>query len=565
VSRKTTSDAVHANPSKAIRDTHPSEALADTHSFRDTHRLLPERIERDAIQDAIRDTHLEHSIRTIRDIHRWPRGRIGEGKQIGTPTLSPTPARSRSKRFVTSILGWMLITASVQAQEPIDFDTQLGRYLEAGFTSNLELQSEHLEVEKATAALDQARAAFFPSLNFEARYTRADGGREIEQPLGSLMNPVYGTLNDLLVAQGRAPAFGSIEDQTIPFLREREQDTRLSLRQPLFAPGIPAAVRAQRAFLGAADYRRMAIARALRRDVTLGYLNWLKAQSSVQIVAASEALLQENLRVNRSLLDNGKVTEDQVLRANAELLAVVQQRREAANAATQAQSYLNFLLNRDLTTPLISTHPPAERATTQAALESLWTTALARRPEVAAADALTDATAEQVRLARYQRWPTVAFAVDAGTQGEDYGLGDSYNFATASIVFTWRVFNAGSDRAQVSQARAAQRQAELRESLVAQQIRFEVQQAHDRLQTAMDSLATADARAQAARAAFRIAGRKRDEGVINQVEFIDARSAMTGAELNYNLTRFEVHARRAELEHATSTGEIPLSTAPALP
>jgi outer membrane protein TolC len=39
-------------------------------------------------------------------------------------------------------------------------------------------------------------------------------------------------------------------------------------------------------------------------------------------VSASEALLQENLRVNESLFANGKVTEDQVLRAKAELLAV---------------------------------------------------------------------------------------------------------------------------------------------------------------------------------------------------------------------------------------------------
>jgi len=98
----------------------------------------------------------------------------------------------------------------------------------------------------------------------------------------------------------------------------------------------------------------------------------------------------------------------------------------------------------------------------------------------------------------------------------------------------------------------------LRQEEVAQQIRLEVQQALDNLRTARDSLATAEARADAARAAFRIASRKRDEGVINQVEFIDARSTLTGAELNHNVTRFNVLARRAELEYATSAGDIPL-------
>jgi outer membrane protein TolC len=98
----------------------------------------------------------------------------------------------------------------------------------------------------------------------------------------------------------------------------------------------------------------------------------------------------------------------------------------------------------------------------------------------------------------------------------------------------------------------------LREEEVAQRIRLEVQQSLDRLQTARASLTTAAARADAAQAAFRIASRKRDEGVINQVEFIDARNTFTNAELNLTVTRYEVLARRAELEYATSSGDLPL-------
>jgi outer membrane protein TolC len=126
------------------------------------------------------------------------------------------------------------------------------------------------------------------------------------------------------------------------------------------------------------------------------------------------------------------------------------------------------------------------------------------------------------------------------------------------LLFTWKIFDAGADAARVHEARASQRQLVLRQEEVAQQIRLEVQQAYDRLITARDSLATAAARAEAARAAFRIASRKRDEGVISQVEFMDARNALTSAELNHNITRFEVLARRAELEYATSTGSLPL-------
>lgn len=448
--------------------------------------------------------------------------------------------------------------AAAQTPAASDFDTVVSNYVAEGLHSNLALQGQTLEVDKAAEALAEARARFFPQLSFEARYTRADGGRVIDVPLGTALNSAYSTLNELLVAQGQPARFPQISDTSIPFLRTEEQDTRLVFRQPLYAPAIPAAVRAQRALLDASSFNRMAIARTLRRDITVSYVDWLKARSSVEIVAASEALLQENLRVNESLFSNGKITEDLVLRAKAELLDVKQQKREAENLATQAQSYFNFLLNRQLQTTIEVTSPPNQASATEAALEQLWSMALDRRPEIAQAEHLRRASEEQVRIARKQKWPTLSLGVDAGMQGEDYRFGDGYNFGTASLIFTWRVFDGGGDSARVHQARAAEKQLVLRQEEIAQQIRLEVQQSYDRLNTARDSLATAAARAEAARAAFRIASRKRDEGVISQVEFIDARSTLTSAELNLNLTRFNVLARRAELEYATSTGDLPL-------
>lgn len=464
---------------------------------------------------------------------------------------------------------WIAVCASVGlccsacvavAQTPVgsDFDTVVTNYVAEGLRSNLALRSQAFEVDKAAEALVEARARFLPQISFQARYTRADGGRVIDVPLGTALNPVYSTLNELLVAQGQPARFPQIADASIPFLQREEQDTRVIMRQPLYAPEIPAAVRAQRALLDASNFNRMALARALRRDITVAYVEWLQARGSVGIVAASETLLRENLRVNESLLSNGKITEDLVLRAKAELLEVEQQQREARNLAQQAQSYFNFLLNRQLRAPIEPTAPPVDSGGSERAIELLWSAALERRPEIAQVEQLRRASEEQVHIASKQKWPTLSLGVDVGTQGRDYGLGDGYNFGTASLIFTWRIFDGGGDTARVHQARATEKQLVLRQEEIAQQIRLEVQQAYDRLTTARDSLATAAARADAARAAFRIASRKRDEGAISQVEFIDARSALTRAELNHNLTRFNALARRAELEYASSTGEIPL-------
>src|SRR5690606_21944170 len=139
---------------------------------------------------------------------------------------------------------------------------------------------------------------------------------------------------------------------------------------------------------------------------------------SVEIVAASAALLQENLRVHQSLHENGKITEDLVLRARAELLAVERQKSEMEDLTRQTQSYFNFLLNRELTSAIEPSAPPTTSSERDEALERLWTVALERRPEVAQLKELRAASEEQTRIARQRKWPTLSLGIDAGTQGE---------------------------------------------------------------------------------------------------------------------------------------------------
>jgi outer membrane protein len=456
----------------------------------------------------------------------------------------------------------MLILASgrapaAEAAAPRSIDAIVADYVQAGAASNLALASQGLEVERSNAALAAARARFLPEIALDARYTRADGGRDITLPLGQLLNPAYQTLNELLVASGAAPRFPGVSDQVIPLQRPREQDTRLTLRQPLYAPAIPAGVAAARAGVGAAEYARGAYARALRRDITVAYLDWLRARNAAQIVAASAALLAENLRVNDSLYANGKSTHDAVLRARAEWLAVQQQQQEAENSATQARSYVNFLLNRPLEAPLElpQAQDSAAAAPAPAPLPEATRTALLARPELRQLEQAQAAADAQMNVARAARRPTLALGVDAGTQGEVYHTGPGYNFVTGSLVLSWTLFDAGARNAAIAQARVASAQLGNQRAQAAARVELEVRQASDNLRTAIDSLATATARAAAARAAFLIASRRRDAGLSSQLEFLDARSALTSAELNENLSRYGLRQRQAEYEFAR--GDLP--------
>ncbi len=121
----------------------------------------------------------------------------------------------------------------------------------------------------------------------------------------------------------------------------------------------------------------------------------------------------------------------------------------------------------------------------------------------------------------------------------------------ASIVLRFNLFNGGADRAGLEGARAAARAARDQRAFVEQQVRFEVEQAADDVEVALASLSTAARRADAARGAFRIAERKRDLGQISQAEYLDARRALTEAELNRNVTRATALEGLAALEFAT--------------
>lgn len=466
------------------------------------------------------------------------------------------------------LLGGTAIAGQAQETPAGEYRDTVAEYQRLGREGNLALQAQEADVRAAQAALDAARAAFRPTLSLSARYSRADGGRTQSLPVGDLVNPAYQSLNRLLAAQGQPAPFGEIDNQEIRFLREREQDTKLSLTQPLYVPALAAGADAAAAQLDASDAARRAYERRLLRDIEIAYLDLLRAGEAVAIVRASKALLEENLRVNRVLHENGKTTRDQLLRAEAEVLAVSQQELDAGNQRDLARSYFNFLLNRPLDSAVrLSAAPAAEQVAqgAQGLLEGaddagLSATARAAREELRQLEAGERAASAAVAVAASAYRPTLALALDLGTQGERYELGSGANYAIASLVLDFDLFDFGRRAASVDAAQARLDGVTLGRRETAERIDLEVRQASDRLRTSLASLDTATKRVEAAREGFRIAARKRDAGAIAQVEFIDARTALTAAELNLNLTRFELLIRDAELRAALALPALPASS-----
>jgi outer membrane protein TolC len=448
------------------------------------------------------------------------------------------------------------------AVAPVPVEEALASLVAEAEQANLELAGSEANVAARLAVLDQARARFLPALDLSARYSRADGGRDIEIPVGDLVNPIYATLNALLEANGQPGTFTAIPNQSIPFLREREQETKLTLVQPLYDARIPAAARAAGADYDAARQGFAALRARVRRDVQQAYLRWMSAAETRLVLDAALETAAENQRVNESLYRNGKVTRDSVLRAEADRLEIEQQRIAVDGAERLALRYVNLLRNAPLDAPLpaarvadadvsrLRERMAAAAGAAATDLEALQAGAVERRPELRQIDSGLDATAAAEDLARAAFKPQLAFAVDAGVQGEEFSFGEDERFVLASLVLRFNLFRGGADRAALREARSRRDELRASRALAEQQIRLEVLAALEDFRVAEASLATAAKQVEASEGAYAIVRRKRDLGQVPQVEFIDARRELTRARINRNISRFDALSALAALEYA---------------
>ncbi len=474
--------------------------------------------------------------------------------------MSSRSTTAHSVFFAACVLASLVLAPGARAEAP-DIARVTDALVAEALESSLGLAAVEAGVEQRLAALDRARARFLPAIDLQLRYSRADGGREIEFPVGDLLNPVYASLNDLLAAAGEPAPFLPIDNARFRFLRDREQDSVLRLSQPLYDARIAAERRSASHGYDAARFGLQAYRLRLARDVRQSYYRWLAAREAVGVLEATASLAHENERVNDSLYRNGKVTLDLKLRAEAERLEVEQRLLRARATQDLARRYLNLLCNapleREPETAFVSDDdlPRLARQIPRSGASALEEAAIDRRAELRELEAGLAAAGEQERAAAAAFKPQLALAVDAGTQGTEWDYGDQDPYVMASVIVRFNLFNGGGDRAGIRAARARSAELAAERALAEQRIRIEVRQALSDLEVAEASLATARRRVEAATAAFTIVAKKRDLGQVSPADYLDAQRALTEARLNGNVTRFDALAALAQVEYAVGGAE----------
>ena len=445
-----------------------------------------------------------------------------------------------SKTLVPLIL--CLVSTILPAQNP-----HLEAYIREGLESNRGLKQKQLDYAVDLMALKEAKGLFLPDISLNARYTVAQGGRMIEFPVGDLLNPVYSTLNMLTGSE----TFPQVENQSFPFYRPTEQETKVSLVQPIFNSDIVQnyQIRKQYAEIARIDVERYK--RELIKEITKAYYDYQKAQNLLALADTSLSLVRENLRVSRSLFENDKVTVDAVYRSEAEFSRVEVQQAQAQNMAATARAYFNFLLNRSLDTSVeLMDESPAPP---EISLEEARITAIQNRDELQQIEEYIQLNQHVTSLHRGKNIPGLFGVVDYGFQGEQYGFTGDDDFMLASLVMKWNLFQGNINHQKVQQSRIEGEKLDELYQQTRQQISLEVINHFYGLKAAYESVESARTQTRSAMRAYELISRKYSEGQSSLLELIDARTSLTGAVANVIVARSEYFSTLAEFKNAMGT------------
>ncbi len=427
--------------------------------------------------------------------------------------------------------------APLTAQAPGD---PLGDIVEEALRNNLGLAQEVRSAERAEAGVREARGRFLPSLSLDARYSKESGTLN----LGDFVNPAYAALNQVT---GRND-FPTDLDVTLPL----QHDSHLRLVQPVFNAAILAGYSQARSARDGQQLQTRAAARRLAAEAQTAYLDAAAARSARKTWEATLALVTENERVAGKLLEAGRATPDALFRARADRSDVEQRLADARETENAAARAFNQILRRPLDTPADEVPDSLLHFDIGFSEDEAVAGALAAREEVAAAGAGIRAADAGVRLANASFLPSVSVALDYGFQGRNLSFGSNNDYAVASVVVSWNLFNGGADLARRQSAQADAERLRLRRTELEDLVRLEVRQAYEAAVVARDAIATAEARRAAAERSFTLVRRRYEEGLASQVEFLDARTALTSAELNRTVTVYRYAIRYVDLERAAA-------------
>lgn len=450
-----------------------------------------------------------------------------------------------SKRTYYCLLVLVVVwSQSLHAQE-----TTLDKYISEAYKNSIVLQQKNISLEKAKLALNVAKSYYYPNIGFQFGYQTAQGGRDIQLPIGDMLNGVYSTLNMLTQSNN----FPQIENQSINFLPKNFYDAKVRTTAPLFNAELNYNKKLAKQQLELPEYEINIYKRDLAKDVKIAYHNYLMANKGVQIYQQALVLADEAKRVNQSLINNGRGLPAYLLRSEAEAENIKAEINRAQQQSNNAQAYLNFLLNRPLNEVIDTLYNP-QIALIEA--NSLLQENQGVREEIKTLSHIGMINQTVLDLRKSAYYPKLNAFLDLGSQAENFKFNSQSRYYMVGLQLDFPIFSGFRNQNNIKQAKLDIWDNQLQQQQANNHISLGIQTAQNDLNAQIQILKAKEKQAEATATYLRLIERGYKEGSNSFIETIDARNQHTQALMGYQVQQFHVLNAAAELERALATTDI---------
>lgn len=439
----------------------------------------------------------------------------------------------RLTTFPLAALAALLIASPsrTSAQEPLTLDEAVRMALQ----NNPSLRAQEDAADAAHARTGQARAGWFPRIDFSQGFVRGN-------------NPVY-VFGTLLTQRRFTAASFALNQLNTPVPLDNFQ-TRLETQLSLFDSGqTRLRVRAARRQETAADFETA----QARQDLILRVV---QAYYSVVVARENLATAREALKTAQASEDRARNLEKAGLVVSSDFLIAQVFRAQMEERAIRAENQLalsRMTLGRELglgpqvlREPVDTLREPSGIALSPDDYEK---TALAGRPALKAAELQQRAAEDNRKLATAQLGPRVGLFADVERDAQTLGSRSGTNW-TAGAKLEFNIFAGGADRYRLAEADARKRQAADQLEWLRSGVRLEVRQAYLDVVAAQRRADAARASVSQAAESLRILQNRYEAGLASITDLLRAQTAHLEARTTYLAALHDWQVARAQLERA---------------
>jgi outer membrane protein TolC len=445
--------------------------------------------------------------------------------------------KKRMARFIRGALVALVIIGPASSAQPLTIT--LEDAVIQTLKNNPDVESARLEVERADALVKEAWGTALPSLNLDARYTRA-----IKKPVFFLPGDFFGSPGTI-----RPVEIGSNNALNAVF----------SAKQVLFNSAVFVGVGAANIYSeGAREQFRTKELEYVTR-ARKAFYNVLVARQIYDLTVQTQANVEENFRTVKVLSEQGLVSEYDLLRSEVTLENVKPEVINAENAYRVAVSNLKNVMAVPVETPIEVNGSLEYTPVPDSQLVAASDLMLERNPLLASLEYQTEFNDAVVSAQKSEYLPVLSafgnYQYDAQSNEFSSLTDDVIASSQVGVTLSLNIFNGLQTTARVQQAQIEHRKSLEQLSGTKQNLLSATEAVLLQLNKARRRIEAQGRTVEQAQRGYEIATTRYSNGLGTQLEVNDAQLALVRANVNKIEAVYEYAVASADLDQLM--GQVP--------